>query len=391
MQQKVEFKYGPYSERLEKKVDSNGDGSFDTTLRFAYDAWKVGATRSFVGNENWDVWADLDGSNNLDTRYLRGDAIDEVFSRTISGGTPYWYLTDRLGSIREILDNSAVVKDALTYDGFGGISAETDSAFRGRYAWTGREIDAEINLQFNHARFYDWKLARWTSRDPLGFDAGDSNLYRYVRNTAQTHSDPSGLDYIADYDHHIYWVVQDKGVLIDTVRWQIKVGTRVGKTLNISAFFGGGQVPMADLEKVAASQWMGSLVDSDFGMKFFLTDAIQGARSLHLLAEIKKEKEKGFEARERELMKQYEDGKLPMLLPSFPPDMPLVDRRLAERAYVEQAIKNMVRGTSGITLPTPGPWHKALGPGGWGYDLVPATTVAVKGARTFIRPTPSGS
>jgi hypothetical protein len=37
------------------------------------------------------------------------------------------------------------------------------------------------------------KTGRWTSRDPLGFDAGDSNLYRYVNNNPQNGVDPSGL------------------------------------------------------------------------------------------------------------------------------------------------------------------------------------------------------
>jgi hypothetical protein len=33
--------------------------------------------------------------------------------------------------------------------------------------------------------------------DPLGFDAGDSNLYRYVNNGPISKADPSGLDFIA--------------------------------------------------------------------------------------------------------------------------------------------------------------------------------------------------
>ena len=32
------------------------------------------------------------------------------------------------------------------------------------------------------------------SQDPLGFDAGDSNLYRYVNNAPTDATDPSGLE-----------------------------------------------------------------------------------------------------------------------------------------------------------------------------------------------------
>ena len=40
---------------------------------------------------------------------------------------------------------------------------------------------------------YDPSTARFTSQDPLGFDGGDDNLYRYVGNSSLNYTDPSGL------------------------------------------------------------------------------------------------------------------------------------------------------------------------------------------------------
>ena len=40
---------------------------------------------------------------------------------------------------------------------------------------------------------YDSKQARFLSEDPLGFDAGDTNLYRYVFNSPTNYTDPTGL------------------------------------------------------------------------------------------------------------------------------------------------------------------------------------------------------
>jgi RHS repeat-associated protein len=74
----------------------------------------------------------------------------------------------------------------------GTITSETNSTFRGNYAWTGREFDSATGLQYNRARYYDPKTGRWLSQDPLGFDAGDSNLYRYVLNDPLGGTDPSG-------------------------------------------------------------------------------------------------------------------------------------------------------------------------------------------------------
>ncbi len=36
-------------------------------------------------------------------------------------------------------------------------------------------------------------MGRWLSQDPIGFAAGDANLYRYVGNGATNATDPSGL------------------------------------------------------------------------------------------------------------------------------------------------------------------------------------------------------
>ena len=41
---------------------------------------------------------------------------------------------------------------------------------------------------------YDPTIGRWISQDPMEFDAGDSNLYRYVHNTTTNARDPSGME-----------------------------------------------------------------------------------------------------------------------------------------------------------------------------------------------------
>jgi RHS repeat-associated protein len=85
-----------------------------------------------------------------------------------------------------------MVLDHLDYDGWGN-ATETNSGNGDRYKWTGREYDATVGLQYNRARYYDPRVGRWTSQDPLGFGAGDSNLYRYVTNRPLILNDPTGL------------------------------------------------------------------------------------------------------------------------------------------------------------------------------------------------------
>jgi hypothetical protein len=48
-------------------------------------------------------------------------------------------------------------------------------------------------LQNNLNRWYDSSTGRWISQNPIGFAAGDANLYRYVGNGPTNATDPSGL------------------------------------------------------------------------------------------------------------------------------------------------------------------------------------------------------
>ncbi|MDE0092880.1 MAG: hypothetical protein OXN83_06315, partial [Oligoflexia bacterium] len=44
--------------------------------------------------------------------------------------------------------------------------------------------------------YYDPDLARWISEDPIEFNGGDLNLYRYTFNSSINYTDPSGEAYI---------------------------------------------------------------------------------------------------------------------------------------------------------------------------------------------------
>src|SRR5262249_44387326 len=146
------------------------------------DMWSTGNAGA-LGLSNNSVWADLDSNNALKMRYLRTNAIYNILARIDSGGTAAWYLTDVRGSVRQITDNiNGAVLDTVSYDAYGNTLSETSAANGDRYKWTGRELQTETGLYYNRARFYDPATGRWVSQDPLGFDAGDSNLYRYVKN-----------------------------------------------------------------------------------------------------------------------------------------------------------------------------------------------------------------
>jgi RHS repeat-associated protein len=84
------------------------------------------------------------------------------------------------------------VIDHIVYDSFGNITTQTNASNADRFLFAGMQYDATTGLYYDHARYYDAAIGRFVSEDPTGFEAGDTNLYRYVGDNPINHVDPSG-------------------------------------------------------------------------------------------------------------------------------------------------------------------------------------------------------
>jgi RHS repeat-associated protein len=132
-----------------------------------------------------------DGGGNQTFHYLYGLNVDQVLAQDSPAGM-VWALADRLGTVDTIADGEGAVVDKRTFDSFGRILSETNPSVSFRYGYTGRELDLESGLNYYRARYYDSNVGRFISVDPIGFAAGDTNLYRYVGNSSTNATDPSG-------------------------------------------------------------------------------------------------------------------------------------------------------------------------------------------------------
>jgi RHS repeat-associated protein len=79
-----------------------------------------------------------------------------------------------------------------SYDSFGNVIGSSGS-LTNPFQYTGREFDAETNLQFSRARYYNPVAGRFVSEDPIRFDGDGANFYGYVSNNPVNFVDPSGL------------------------------------------------------------------------------------------------------------------------------------------------------------------------------------------------------
>ena len=180
----VEYTYDVFDRRIAKEIDPDGDGAAISEVeRFVYDGEYIALT--------------FDGGGNLTHRYLHGTGVDQVLASEDAQGEVLWALADNQGTVRDVVDATGVVVNHVTYDSFGGVTGESNTGVDFRFGYTGREFDEETGLYYYRARYYDAATGRFISQDPIGFEAGDGNLYRYVFNSPTNFNDYSGEAVIA--------------------------------------------------------------------------------------------------------------------------------------------------------------------------------------------------
>jgi RHS repeat-associated protein len=209
----VFYTYDVFDRRVAKQVDWDGAGAQVASKEYyVYDGQHIAL--KFVD-------PDASGSqpSALRSRLLHGPVVDQILADEVLtsmsvAGNVLWPLTDNLGTVRDIVDfnettNVSQIANHLAYDAFGRITSETNAAVDSLFGFTGRERDEESwywDAALNRytgghyhyrGRVYDPTVGRFLSQDPIGFEAGDPNLYRYVGNGPTYAIDPSGAVLVA--------------------------------------------------------------------------------------------------------------------------------------------------------------------------------------------------
>ena len=137
------------------------------------------------------LWATLTASNAITGLYISGNQPDQYYAQVSAGSGVSWLLDDHLNSVRDLMNNSGTVTDAITYDAYGNIVSQTQPSQAPAVGWDGYQTYAAIDMDGAGRRIYDPDMGRWMQQDPTGLTA-DSNPYRYVKNDPLNMVDPSG-------------------------------------------------------------------------------------------------------------------------------------------------------------------------------------------------------
>ena len=156
-----------------------------------------GVTRKYIIDISGDlpvILMELDTQNNIQKTYIYANG--EILAQHDGPHTAarYFYLHDRLGSIRQVINQNGSVEKYYTFEPFGK-TLEEGGTLTNSFMFTGQYYDSEIAEYYLRARQYDPQLMRFTSRDPAeGIYEYPLTLHRYIycQNDSINLTDPSG-------------------------------------------------------------------------------------------------------------------------------------------------------------------------------------------------------
>ena len=220
-----------------------------TVTTYGYDGWgqrvrkSVNSviTRYLLHNAN--VVMEIDAYNGILAEYTYYPGADRPHGMR-RGGVQYYYAQDAEGNVRGLINTAGAVVASYDYSPQGELVGSTGSVTN-PYRYKGREWDAEAGLYFMRARYYDPKVARFVSEDPIGV-AGGLSLYAFGGGDPVNYSDPSGLDRCSPEA-----VMNGYGSDYIEGKWEcVKLGPQ--EPIIILAYGGGARIPFGFGRGVAA-------------------------------------------------------------------------------------------------------------------------------------------
>ena len=137
------------------------------------------------------IVAQLNGSNAIVSQFIYGSGTMSP-NYMIQGAVTYRIFSDQLGSPRLVVNTSTgAIAEQIDYDEFGNLINDTNPGFQ-PFGFAGGLYDQDTKLVRFGARDYGPSVGRWTAKDPILFDGGDTNLYGYVLNDPVNSIDSNG-------------------------------------------------------------------------------------------------------------------------------------------------------------------------------------------------------
>ena len=179
--------------------------STGTTRTVEYDAFGNRSNVTYDNGVTVKYTIDVDGmlfasesTDGTKRTYVLGDG-GQIAGFLDENDNAYYFVTDRLGSVISVLDETGNAVNSYSYDAWGNIidstvTVKNELTYLGAYG----VLTNDSGTYTIKARDYDPVTGRWLSADPAGSAVGP-NLYQYCRDNALAYIDLTGNDAISTY------------------------------------------------------------------------------------------------------------------------------------------------------------------------------------------------
>ncbi|MCR4308239.1 MAG: RHS domain-containing protein, partial [Candidatus Berkelbacteria bacterium] len=147
-----------------------------------------GATTSFLYGQQGELLYETNGASTKAYVYFNGIPLARIDNNT----DIYYYHTDHLGTPQAMTNSGGATVWKASYEPFGKATVTTQT-ITNNLRFPGQYFDQETGLHYNWHRYYDPKIGRYISSDPIGL-AGGLNTYTYALNNPLRYIDPFGLE-----------------------------------------------------------------------------------------------------------------------------------------------------------------------------------------------------
>jgi RHS repeat-associated protein len=151
--------------------------------------------------EGQNVIEEMDAFNGTTARFIEGLGVDEHIAR-IENGNVYAYVTDPLGTVRNVVDGSGTVLNSYDYKAYGDTRNKTE-AVDNDYLFTGRSLDSDTGDYYYRARYYNSEFGQFGATDRY---APDEATYGYAGGNPVMMVDPWGTTTYVDEQSVVYFV-----------------------------------------------------------------------------------------------------------------------------------------------------------------------------------------
>ncbi len=173
-----------------------------TTVSYTYDPevqrvkYIVGATTTIYPSKYYNI------KGTEKTKHIfAGDQLIATISGTGATAVVHTVATDHLTGSNVVTNSSGTIEELMDYYPYGDIRLdEKAGSFSEQRKYAGHELDVDTGLSYMNARYYNGKIGRFVSQDPLVVnnperllqDPQSLNYYAYSRNNPIVNVDPTG-------------------------------------------------------------------------------------------------------------------------------------------------------------------------------------------------------